>query len=302
MSDDRRLAAVGLLLGTGSLIGATFPLGKLAAAAGVPPVAWAWAIAAGAGVLLLGRALATSRAVPVGPRHLRYYAVAGAVSFVAPNVLMFAAIPRLGAGLTSVMLTLSPILTLAFSLALRLRRPDRLGIVGIATGLAGALVIVLSRGEVGGPADPGWVAAALLIPVFLAAGNVYRTVDWPEGADPLALAAGSNLTAAVMLLVAGALLEGPTGIAALAGAPGLTAVQVLASGVMLALFFRLQAVGGPVYLSQVGYVAAAVGLVSGTLLLGERYPAATWLGALVVAAGVALVTWSQARGPAVRPR
>jgi drug/metabolite transporter (DMT)-like permease len=63
---------------------------------------------------------------------------------------------------------------------------------------------------------------------------------------------------------------------------------------MLALFFRLQQVGGPVYLSQIGYVAAAVGLVSGTLVLGERYPAATWLGALVVVAGVALVTWSQA--------
>lgn len=298
MSDDRRLAAVGLLLGTGALIGATFPLGKLAAGAGVPPVAWAWAIAAGAGVLLLGRVLATSRAVPVGPRHLRYYAVAGAVSFVAPNVLMFAAIPRLGAGLTSVMLTLSPILTLAFSLAAGLRRPDRVGVAGIATGLAGALVIVLSRGEVGGaPAEPGWVAAALLIPVLLAAGNVYRTVDWPEGADPLALAAGSNLAAAAMLLAAAAGFEGLAGFAALAGAPGLTAAQVLASGVMLALFFRLQAVGGPVYLSQVGYVAAAVGLVSGTVLLGERYPAATWFGAAVVAVGIGLVAWSQAGRP-----
>ena len=39
----------------------------------------------------------------------------------------------------------------------------------------------------------------------------------------------------------------------------------------LPFFFRLQAVGGPVYLSQIGYVAAAVGLFSGTLFLGESY-------------------------------
>jgi drug/metabolite transporter (DMT)-like permease len=41
-------------------------------------------------------------------------------------------------------------------------------------------------------------------------------------------------------------------------------------------------------------VGAAVGLVSGTLVLGERYPPTTWLGGVVVAAGIALVTYSQA--------
>ena len=46
-------------------------------------------------------------------------------------------------------------------------------------------------------------------------------------------------------------------------------------------------VGGPVYLSQIGYVAAAVGLFSGTLFLGERYGLLTWLGAaVIIVAGV----------------
>ena len=64
---------------------------------------------------------------------------------------------------------------------------------------------------------------------------------------------------------------------------------------MFAFFFRLQAVGGPVYLSQIGYVAAAVGLVAGTLYMGERYQALTWLGALVIVAGVVMTTLAQAR-------
>ena len=59
---------------------------------------------------------------------------------------------------------------------------------------------------------------------------------------------------------------------------------------MFAFFFRLQAVGGPVYLSQIGYVAAAIGLVAGVLFLGERYQLLTWAGAAVIIAGVVMTT------------
>lgn len=292
MRNDTR-TAVTLLAGTGSLVGATFPLGKLAAGAGVPPASWAWGMAMGSSLLLLAWAVVARRRVPIKHRYLRYYAVAAATSFVVPNLIVFASIPRLGAGFTSVMLALSPVLTLALASLLALRRPGCLGALGIAVGLVGALVIALSRGEVGQPADLASITLALLIPFFLAVGNVYRTIDWPEGADPLALAVGSNLAASAMLLAVAATAEGSGGIATLADVPALVGVQAVAGAMMLALFFRLQEVGGPVYLSQIGYVAAAVGLLSGTVLLGERYAVATWAGALVTVAGVALVTRSQ---------
>ena len=62
---------------------------------------------------------------------------------------------------------------------------------------------------------------------------------------------------------------------------------------MVALFFRLQVVGGPVYLSQIGYVAAAIGLASGVLALGESYALLTWAGAFVIAIGVVMTTIAQ---------
>ncbi|MBL9104427.1 MAG: hypothetical protein JNL82_26010, partial [Myxococcales bacterium] len=68
-----------------------------------------------------------------------------------------------------------------------------------------------------------------------------------------------------------------------------------ASAAMFVFFFRLQVVGGPVYLSQIGYVAAAVGLFAGTAFLGERYGPLTWAGALVIVAGVVLTTLAQKR-------
>ncbi len=153
--------------------------------------------------------------------------------------------------------------------------------------------MALTRGEAGRPADFLWVGLGLLIPLSLAAGNIYRTADWPKDAGPIELAAGSNLVSALILLglmvaMFGARrsLRSPTNI-------GLTVAQVAASAGMFVFFFRLQSVGGPVYLSQIGYVAAAIGLASGTIFLGERYQLLTWLGALVVGAGVALTTKAQ---------
>jgi len=282
-----------LLLATGTLVGATLPLGKLAALAGIPATVWALLISAGSGALLALALGATRTPLPAGGRHLRYYAVAGTVSYAVPNLLIFAVIPRLGAGFTAILFTLSPILTLAFSILLRTRRPDRLGMLGIGVGFLGALLIVLSKGQVDAPAAPIWIAAAFLIPLSLALGNVYRTLDWPPGAPGLALAAGTNIASALVIASATLFGTGDLPLGALAAAPGLAFLQVAASAGMFAVFFRLQADGGPVYLSQIGYVAAAVGLASGTLLLGESYGLLTWLGALVVACGVAMTTIAQ---------
>ena len=61
---------------------------------------------------------------------------------------------------------------------------------------------------------------------------------------------------------------------------------------MFLMFFRLQQVGGPTYLSQIGYVAAAVGVIIGIVYFGETYPVSVWMGAGVIAVGIALSTLS----------
>jgi drug/metabolite transporter (DMT)-like permease len=287
-------SALGLLLVTGILLGLTLPFGKVATAAGVAPVVWAFVISAGAGSVLFAALLARGgRIVPTAGK-LRYFAIAAAISYAIPNLLMFSAILHLGAGYTGIMFTLSPVVTLMLSLLLGVRKPSALGVAGIAVGFAGAVLVAVTRGEAGRPAELFWVGVGLLLPVSLALGNIYRTWDWPEGAGTLELAAGSHLAAAA-LLIAGILLSGATGsFPLLPSMPLLVAAQVASASLMFVFFFQLQKVGGPVYLSQIGYVGAAVGLVAGTLVLGERYGPLTWAGALVIAAGVAMTTRAQA--------
>ena len=286
---------VALLLGTGALLGLNFPLGKVAMAAGIGPALWAAAISLGAGLAVAASALVIEGRRPIEKSLLGFSVVSGLVSYVMPNLLTFTVIPRIGSGLTAIMFALSPVVTASLSIALRVRPPRLLGVLGIAVGLAGAVLIITARDPNFSGAGPRWLFVALLIPVFLGIGNVYRTLAWPPGASPMRLAATSNLAAVPPLLLAASLLQPGLDLAPLGAAPGILAAQVAVSSAMFLMFFRLQQIGGPTYLSQIGYVAAAVGLVIGVTVFGESYPARVWAGASFIAVGIALSTLAQFR-------
>ena len=275
-----------LLLITGLLLGLTFPLGKLAAAAAVPPLVWAFLLSGGSALCLIALRLGAGSRVRIKAPYSRYYVLSASVSLVLPNALIFIVVSRLGAGFTSIFFTLSPIFTLLLSSLLQVRVPSALGIAGVLTGFVGAIIVAWTRGEAAQPAQWIWVLAGLCIPVSLAIGNVYRTIAWPVGGEPLELAAGSNAAAAGLLFIAVWWVDGLGALATLRDVPVLALAQVLASTAMFTTFFRLQLAGGPTYLSQIGYVAAAVALFAGTVFLGERYAALTWIGAGVIFVGV----------------
>lgn len=285
-----------LLVAVGLLLGLNFPLGKLAVGAGIPPLIWAAVISAG-GAIILGLALAPLKvAARIDRQHLRYFLVIAVISYALPNALVYSLIPRLGSGYVAILFTLSPMFTVAFSAAARLRAPSRLELLGVAVGFAGALLVATSRGEIGRNVDWVWVALGIAVPFSLALGNVYRTLDWPAGANPLWLAVGSNAISALLLIGASVLVSGATAAQALLAVPGLVAIQVAASALMFALFFRLQAIGGPVTLSQIGTVAAGIGVVIGTFGLGERYSLAVWSGVALIAVGLGLTLRARLRG------
>lgn len=288
-----------LLLGVGIVLGFNFPLGSLAATAGISAGLWAAVISLGAGLTMFAAAHLFEPRPERVTGVLRFSVVSGLISYVIPNFLTFAAIPHIGSGLTAVMFALSPVITALLSIILKVRPPRLLGLAGIAVGLGGALVIITARQATVAGGGAGWIVLAALIPVALGLGNVYRTLAWPKGVGPMRLASLTNL-AAVPPLLAAAWLAGGLDLSPLMAVPGLVALQLLASTVMFLMFFRLQQIGGPTYLSQIGYVAAVVGVAIGVSLMGETYPQQVWAGVAVVAAGIALSTVSQVRTAAGR--
>jgi drug/metabolite transporter (DMT)-like permease len=284
-----------LLLMVGALLGLNFPLGKLGGGAGVAPLVWAALISCGAAFVLMVTLALRRKPVALSAQHLRYFCVTALISYAVPNALVFAAIPHLGSAYAAMLFTLSPMFTVALSFLAKLRVPKKLELTGIGIGFIGTILVASARGEVGHVVDWTWIAIGVLVPLSLAIGNIYRTIDMPKNADTLVLAAGSNVVAAVLLVA----LAGATGdlasVPILATIPTMVLAQVAAAAAMFPLYFQLQAVGGPVTLSQIGIVAAAVGVIAGTLGFGERYPAIVWIGIAIIAIGISLTVRARLR-------
>jgi drug/metabolite transporter (DMT)-like permease len=132
--------------------------------------------------------------------------------------------------------------------------------------------------------------AALSAPVIIAVGNLYRSLYWPPGATALELSPGMLLTAGSSLLlgllaVDAALAPPAWSLATSAFLAGQTAIFAL----LFVLYFVLQKLAGPVYLSQIGSVGALVGLALATLLLAEPLSAQVAAAGGLVAGGIFLV-------------
>lgn len=294
-----RLEPVLLLLAAGFFIGLFFPLGRLAGEASIPPLLFAGASAAGGSAVLAVISLLSGTRLVLDRTTAFYAAVAGQLTFAIPFGLLFIVIPHLGSGIPSILQSLTPIFTLAIVSMVGLERPGPLRIFGLALGMAGAATILFSQnaGALETGAALGWYLAALVTPAALSAGNVYRTTSWPAGRRPLSLATLTLAAAAIglfLMIVAAWMLGSRIEIATpLADGWHLILLQSLATGVGYAFFFRLQQVGGPIYLSQISYVNTAVGVAFAVLLFAEQLSAWIWLAMALVFAGVALVNQTQ---------
>ncbi|MCK7614758.1 DMT family transporter [Roseibium sediminicola] len=286
-----------LLLVVGSFLAVSTVIAKAAPLAGWHPLALLqWAIFGGAiGLFAINRAFAGSRRVDTaqggaGRGRLIGYLVMSGLLFIAPNMIAVMAAPEVGAGFVSLSFAFPLVLTYAFAVLLRIERFQLLRVTGVLFGLTGGLLLAVSGADLSVEAS-WWSLVALLIPVFLATGNIFRTYYWPEGAKPVDLALGMMATGFLAL----AAFNAAMGISMVPQswtpmATGLIAAQIAIFAVQYGLYFRLQQTAGPVYLSQIGSVAAVVGLGLGYAVFGEVPNAAKLAAVASVGAGIVLVS------------
>jgi drug/metabolite transporter (DMT)-like permease len=199
-------------------------------------------------------------------RETPFAVLAGLAAYVVPNIITFSVIPHIGSGLASLTFALSPVMTALLSLLLGVRPPRTQLLLGVGLGFSGAVLIALARDglNLGAAARTGCSSPSSSPCRWRAATSIERR-KWPVGMSPLRMAAAAT----VMFLALMQLQRScwPCAVRLrmrlLTEMPGLSALQVATSLAQFLFFFRLQWIGGPTYLSQIGYVAAAVGLASG---------------------------------------
>lgn len=292
-----------LLLIVGAFLGISTLFAKAAPELGWHPVALLqWSILGGAVGLFTGTRLVGLKSrrnqgakdkAPV--RQLLVYIFITGILFILPNMIAVAAAPKVGAGFVALCYAFPLVLTYAFAVVLRLQRFQLLMAGGVLSGVAGGVLLAISGAQLSAEAS-FWSALALSIPFFLAAGNIYRTLKWPKGAKPVDLALGMMAIGFVALAV----FTASWGIPVVPTAWTTQAVTLLVAqtaifGLQYGLYFRLQQTAGPVYLSQIGSVAAVVGLVLGYLVFNEVPNAAKISAVAFVGIGIVLVTIGQRR-------
>lgn len=292
-----------LLLATGVLLGLSTNLAKLAGKANLPPLSFlTWSVGGAAIVLFMTNAMQKQWAT-INRRTIEYFFVSGLVGVALPNLIFFAAVPRVGAGFVSLVIAFPPLFTYLGALVLKMERWQARRALGVALALGGAALLAVYKFT-----EPNtrtiWIIAALCGPIVLAIGNIYRTARWPEGASPAALAPGMLAASGLLLLLTGAIAS------VLFGHPYLFSLsvptdtlrptllilaQIVAFSLQFHLLLRLQKQGGPVYLSLLGSVGAMVGVPVAVLLLDESWPQGLFLGGLLIATGIALLSWDGAK-------
>lgn len=278
------------LLLLGALWGASFLFMRLGAAE-FGPLALVFVRVAGAALLLLPLLLGRGQGAALRA-HWRPIAVVGLINSALPFGLYTVAALALGAGLMAVFNATAPIWG---ALIAALWLGERLGpgrALGLAIGMVGVVALVWGKADL----QPGvhGISPALGMAACLAATLLYGlAANYSRqrlvGVPPLAVAAGSQLAAALLLLWP-AWWAWPTTPPSATAWGAAAALAVACTGLAYVLYFRLIASAGAARAISVTFLVPGFAMLWGWLLLGERPTPTMLLACGVILLGTALST------------
>jgi drug/metabolite transporter (DMT)-like permease len=286
-----------LLLVAAVLYGGSFPVNRLASEAGWPALAFALIPALFAGIALA--VLCTVRGVPLplGRKAITANLVIGGLGIGLPVGILVAAAEHLPASTLTLVLCLSPILTLTLAAATGSERFERRVFLGMILGTLGIVLIVWPDSGVVEEGGAGWFLLALLAPAMFAVTNNCAVWLRPPATPAVAMAAGTllggALVATLVALATGARFwPAETGPAQIF--PLLLSVGI--NGVVFWLFFLLVAAIGAARFSLFNYLAIAAGILWSMAVFGERPTPVFWVAAALMLLGMHLALRAKGGG------
>jgi drug/metabolite transporter (DMT)-like permease len=258
----------------------------------IPPLMLMGVRCTTAGVLLLAFAAWRGERIPL--RSWGRAAVAGGLMFGLSYGLLAWAEQRITSGVAALLGATVPFWLTVFEW--RRARPSAVGVAGLALGVAGVGVLVAGDLRLGAALVP--VGAVLVAEVAWAAGALYGRP--PRLPDALVLRAGMPMVSGgLLLLVVSFVVREPARFSlatvSAASVAALLYLIVFASIVAFCAYAWLLNVAPVSRVGTHAYVNPVVAVLVGSGVAGEPLTAALVVGAIVIAAGVAMVLVS---GPA----
>lgn len=277
---------LGELVGLAALWGASFLFMRLGAAE-FGPVALA-AVRVGGAALVLLPLLRWRGQVGELRRHWRSIFVVGITNSALPFLGFSYAALSITAGLSSIFNASSPLFAAVLGWWWLKDRPSGPRIAGLAIGFAGVLGLAWEKASFK-PGGSGWAIVACLAAALMYGLSANYTKRRLQGVAPLAVAAGSQLSAALVLALP-ALWWWPEVMPSARAWAMVALLALLCTAVAYLMYFRLIAHVGPANAITVTFLIPAFAVLWGWLLLDEPLTVEMALGCAVILLGTALAT------------
>ncbi|HEX6363455.1 MAG TPA: DMT family transporter [Albitalea sp.] len=285
------------LVALAALWGASFLFMRMGAGE-FGPAALAAVRVAGAAVFLLPLVLARGHRGALAA-HWQPLLLVGVTNSALPFLLYSYAALSITAGLSAIFNATAPLFGAVVAAMWLKERLTPARIAGLAIGFGGVLWLAWDHASFR-PGGSGWAVVACLAATLCYGFSASFAKKRLAGVPPLAVAAGSQLAAALVLLPA-AIAWWPATMPSAAAWSAAALLAVACTGVAYLLYFRLIAHVGPTNAIAVTFLIPAFAVLWGWMFLDEALTARMAAGCVVILLGTALAT-GVLRTPALASR
>lgn len=209
------------------------------------------------------------------PASMVFYLIAGILGYMIPAILELHSAPLIGAGLLTIVVSITPIITMIVAFLMKTDVLNRRKIFGIVLASIAMMPILFSNKltiPIPEMAVFGLIIAGL-VPICY---GIYHNVIskfWPEGEDGWQLASGEAMIGCFTIMPITFLIYGfdPSPIIE-TGLWGVMLGYIFLSAASIYLYFYLIDKGGPIFVSLAGFISLIAGVVFGMLFFGETHP------------------------------
>lgn len=222
--------------------------------------------------------------------HAKPILAVGALNSGIPFALFGFSVLHINTGLSSILNATTPLWGAIVAWVWLRDRPTPLRILGLVVGFAGVAALAWDKATFkAGASAPGLAVLACLGATLCYGISASYTKKYLTGVPPLASATGSQMGAALLLLIP-AVTHLPAQAPSAKAWVAIVLLALLCTAVAYVLYFRIIARLGPARAITVTFLIPVFGVAYGTLFLNEAITAGMLLCGAVIVLGTALST------------
>ena len=277
-----------IILGLGW--GLSFTLGKIAITAGGTPIGLTFWQSLFSGLILLAYVFFRHGKIIIPKIMFLPIIIITFLSVVIPNIIFYACVEHLDAGVLSISVSVIPLFTYLIAMGLRMDKFKVRRVIGLITGFCALLILILPENSLPDKRDIPWVLLALNCALCYALENIYIDRLAIQNFGPIRLVCAVSFVSAIITFLLSLVMDQffmlqPTNLYLFISTLGLGFISATAYSIFIYLIGR----AGSVFSSQVGYLVTFFGVVWGIIILGESHSVFVWLSLAMIMLGIFLV-------------